>query len=60
MDAYPERCRRNILALMEKLHTDAETAYAMMLMTAALMDLRTDDSEVTEMILKDCGYVEVR
>lgn len=58
MEMYPERCMRNIRKLVERLHTDMETAYSMMMLTAALMDLRTDDEEVAEIILKDCGYVE--
>ena len=32
-----------------------ETAYAMMLMTAALMDMNPDDDEVVHLILQDCG-----
>ena len=32
-----------------------ETAYAMMLMTATLMDLHPEDREVADMILEDCG-----
>ena len=32
-----------------------ETAYSMILMTAALMDLRPDDDQVVDMILEDCG-----
>ena len=55
---YPKSCRKNILVLMDTIGTGPETAYAMMLMTATLMDLRPEDDEVLEMILKDCG-VEV-
>ena len=51
---YPRNCRRNIRTLMNRLSTDAGTAYAMMLMTAALMDLSPDDDKVTDMILEDC------
>lgn len=32
-----------------------ETAYAAMLMTALLMDMRPEDDEVLHMILQDCG-----
>ena len=32
-----------------------ETAYAMMLMTATLMDLHPEDEQVADMILEDCG-----
>ena len=55
---YPAKCRKNIRRLMQMLCTDAETAYAMMLMTAMMMDLSTDDPEVVDMILTDCN-VEV-
>ena len=56
--AYPVGCRKSIRKLMRLLCTDAETAYAMMLMTAMMMDLSTDDPEVVDMILTDCN-VEV-
>jgi len=52
---YPKRCRRSIQILTENVGMSVETAYAMMLMTAALMDLRPEDDEVLEMILADCG-----
>ena len=52
---YPARCRKGIRKLMNLLCTDAETAYAMMLMTATLMDLNTDDPKIVEFILDDCG-----
>ena len=55
LSGYPVRCRKNIRRLMRMLCTDAETAYAMMLLTATLMDLATDDNRVTEAILMDCG-----
>ena len=55
---YPRKCRRNIRLLMNEIGTGPETAYAMMLMTAMLMDLHPEDDEVAEIILKDCG-VEV-
>ena len=51
---YPRNCRRSIRTLMNRLSMDAGTAYAMMLMTAALMDLSPDDDKVTDMILEDC------
>jgi len=41
--------------LMSRLCTDAQTAYAMILMTAALMDLSPDDDRVAETVLMDCG-----
>ena len=36
---------------------DDETAYTMILMTAALMDLRPDDDAVVDMILEDLSSV---
>lgn len=52
---YPARCRKNIRRIMNEVGTAPETAYAMMLMTATLMDLRPDDDEVVHIIMKDCG-----
>lgn len=58
MDMIPVGCRQNVKTLAEKLKTDMETAYAMILMTAMLTDLSTDDERVVDMLLKDNGYVE--
>ena len=58
MDAaimYPRACRENIRCIVSEIGTSAETAYAMMLMTATLMDLRPEDDEVVHIILQDCG-----
>jgi len=58
MDAtimYPKTCRKSIRILTDNIGVSVETAYAMMLMTAALMDLQPGDDRVTELILKDCG-----
>ena len=55
---YPENCRRSIRTISEKTGVSVETAYAMMLMTALLMDLRPEDARVTEMVLADCGVEE--
>lgn len=52
---YPERYDKNVRTLSRRLNADEETAYAMMLMTAALMDLRPEDDDVVRMILCDCG-----
>lgn len=51
----PAKCRKPIRILTEMTGMDEDTAYAMMLMTAALMDLRPEDGRVLEMILQDCG-----
>jgi hypothetical protein len=55
---YPEKCRRNLNRITALTKAGVETAYAMMLMTAMLMDLRPEDDEVAEMILEDCGIGE--
>lgn len=52
---YPRRCRKNIKRLVSEVGMGIETAYAMMLMTAMLMDLHPEDDEVAHMILQDCG-----
>lgn len=52
---YPKRCRKNIRRLVSEVGMGIETAYAMMLMTAVLMDLRPEDDAVAHMILQDCG-----
>ena len=50
--------RKHVRKLAAMLCTDVETAYAMILLTAAMMDLKPDDSKVTEMIMNDC-HMEV-
>lgn len=52
---YPRRCRKGIQTLVDNVGMSIETAYAMMLMTAALMDLNPEDDEVVHIILQDCG-----
>lgn len=52
---YPRECRKSIFTLVTRAGISVETAYAMMLMTAALMDLHPEDEEVVRMILEDCG-----
>ena len=52
---YPKESRNNITRIMNALGVSPETAYAMMIMTAMLMDLHPEDSEVADMILEDCG-----
>lgn len=55
---YPERSRKNVQKITASVPVSEETAYAMMLMTAMLMDLSPDDERIPEMILKDCGVAE--
>ena len=52
---YPKNCRKNINRIVNAIGASVETTYAMMLMTAMLMDLRPEDDEVADMILEDCG-----
>lgn len=52
---YPKECRRNLKRLKSATGVSEELLYAMMLTTAALMDLRPEDNEVAEMILEDTG-----
>lgn len=51
---YPARCRSSISALAKTLSINAETAYAMLLMTAALMDLDPGDDLTLRTVLADC------
>lgn len=52
---FPKRCRKGIDTLTDMIGMSHETAYAMMVMTAALMDLKPEDEEVVHIILQDCG-----
>jgi len=55
---YPRQCRKSINTIVNETGMSVETAYAAMLMTAMLMDLRPEDEEVLEMILQDCGVCD--
>lgn len=52
---YPKRCRKSLRMITNETGIGVETAYVMMLMTAALMDLHPEDDEVLHIILQDCG-----
>ena len=52
---YPKACRKTIHTLMDEIGVDSETAYRMILMTAALMDLHPEDKQIEHIILQDCG-----
>ena len=54
-DLYPKRCHKNIDRIVNVIGASVETAYAMMLMTATLMDLHPEDERVVDIILEDCG-----
>ena len=53
--SYPKICRKNIRRIESAVGASPETAYAMMLMTALLMDLHPEDEQVADIILEDCG-----
>lgn len=55
LNMYPKSCRKNIKRLVSAIGMSVDTAYAMMLMTAALMDLHPEDSDVVDIVLADCG-----
>ena len=55
VNLYPKSVRKNINRLVSAIGMSAETAYSMILMTAALMDLRPEDSIVVDYVLEDCG-----
>jgi len=52
---FPYRCRKNIDRIVSAIGASPETAYAMMLLTATLMDLHPGDDAVADIILEDCG-----
>lgn len=55
---YPVPCRAALRRLRNEIGVDEDVAYKMLLMTAALMDLRPEDDRVVRMILADCGIEE--
>lgn len=52
---YPTNCKKSIRRLVSAVGMSEETAYSMILMTAALMDLKPEDPEVVDLVLEDCG-----
>lgn len=52
---YPKNCKRSVRRIMSAVGMSEETAYSMILMTAALMDLHPDDPQVVDLVLEDCG-----
>lgn len=54
VNSFPAPCRANLKTIISNVNTDVETAYAMVLLTAALMDLCPADPKVAEIILDDC------
>lgn len=55
---YPETCRKSIQVISDSLRTDYQTAYAMMLLEAALYDLYPSDDEILDIILDDVEECE--
>ena len=49
---------QRVQRVAEKIGVDYDTAYAMMLITATLMDMHPDDAAVAEMILSDRAQAE--
>ncbi len=58
--AYMVACQENIDSIISEIPTNDEIAYAMILMTAALMDLKPDDPKVAKIILDDCKAYTAR
>lgn len=55
---YPEHCRKSIRKIADAMNVNDDAAYAMLLMTALLMDLYPEDENVAAMILRDNGMPE--
>lgn len=51
----PKACKKSIRILSTVTGMAEDTAYSMLLMTAALMDLHPEDEQVLDMVLDDCG-----
>lgn len=49
-----EKYRPGIERISKEIGADSETAYSMLLLTAALMDLCPWDSEVADIVITDC------
>lgn len=54
----PERCGRTVRKLADELHVSAESAYDMLLLTAALMDMHPEEDATARMVLRDCGVAD--
>lgn len=49
----PENCRRSVHRIAYAMNVTEDAAYAMLIMTALLMDLYPEDEDVVRMILTD-------
>ena len=55
---FGEKRKRAVRRIVDAVGVNEDTAYAMILMTSALMDLSPDDGRVVELILQDCGVMD--
>lgn len=51
LEDFPENCRTSVTIVSDTLHTDYETAYAMILITACLEDYYPYQREVVDRII---------
>ena len=49
------QCEKSIRRIVNVTGIDEETVYAMLLMTASLMDLRPEDEKTADLVLQDIG-----
>lgn len=55
---FGEKRKQAVRKIVDAVGVSEDTAYAMILMTSALMDLSPDDGRVVELILHDCGVTD--
>jgi len=55
---FGDKRKRAVRKIVDAVGVNEDTAYAMILMTSALMDLSPDDGRVVELILQDCGVMD--
>lgn len=58
MGEYSDACKANIQTIISAVDTEIKTAYAMILLTATLMDLSPEDPKVAEIILEDVRRIQ--
>lgn len=60
---HSEQYRRAVRKILAEVNTDEDTAMAMILLTATLMDLCPWDPEVADIVISDCkrtDHVDLR
>lgn len=60
---HSEQYRKGVERILAEVSIDADTAMAMILLTATLMDLCPWDSEVVDIVISDCkrgSHVDLR